>query len=75
MRRNLCWIIFVLLCAGTARIQACAVFSAPVTYRMPQALIDFDVGPQVLAANRLAHKQFVAASAQARRLVGMSTRA
>ena len=48
--------------------MACAVFSAPVTYRIPHALIDFDVGPQALAANGLAHSQFVATLAQARLL-------
>lgn len=68
MRYKSCWIAIALWCSCFARTQACAVFSAPVTYRMPHALIDFDVGPQAHAANQLAHAQFTAALAQAKLL-------
>ncbi len=68
MRIKPCWMAIALLCAYQERAWPCAVFSAPVTYRMPHALIDFDVGPQALAANSLAHAQFNAATNQAKLL-------
>jgi putative iron-regulated protein len=54
------------LCSTTA--LACAVFSAPVTYRNPSALIDFDAHPQANAVRKLAFLTYQHATRDAQAL-------
>jgi putative iron-regulated protein len=56
--KKYCWLSLFVSVAFASDASACAVFTAPITYKKSDAVIDFDASPQAFALRNLAWKQY-----------------